>query len=93
LKASRQSAYPKNRFTARTCLGFVFKSPVWEPLHSPVSAATAGYSVLDSSLIQMPMLIMFLLSHRWASLRYVDGRLVIGAGVAAVMLGSLIWHI
>ncbi len=48
-----------------------------------------GYSVLDSSLIQMPrMLIMFVVTPIAGRLyNYVDGRLLIGAGVAMMMLG------
>jgi DHA2 family multidrug resistance protein len=48
-----------------------------------------GYSVLDSNLIQMPrMLILFVVTPIAGRLyNYVDGRLLIGAGVAMMMLG------
>jgi DHA2 family multidrug resistance protein len=79
------------RFTAGTCLGFVFGITLFGSLFIlPLFLQRLrGYSVLDSSLIQMPrMLIMFVVTPIAGRLyNYVDGRLLIGAGVAMMILG------
>jgi MFS transporter, DHA2 family, multidrug resistance protein len=79
------------RFTAGTCLGFVFGITLFGSLFLlPLSLQRLrGYSVLDSGLMQMPqMLIMFAITPIAGRLyNYVDGRLLIGAGVAMMMLG------
>ena len=79
------------RFTAGSCLGFVFGITLFGSLFIlPLFLQRLrGYSVLDASLMQMPqMLIMFVTTPIAGRLyNYVDGRLLIGAGVAMIMLG------
>ncbi len=77
--------------TAGTCLGFVFGITLFGSLFIlPLFLQRLrGYSVLDSGLIQMPrMLIMFVVTPIAGRLyNYIDGRLLIGAGVAMMILG------
>ncbi len=78
-------------FTAGTCLGFVFGITLFGSLFIiPLFLQRLqGYSVLDSGLIQMPrMLIMFVITPIAGRLyNYVDGRLLIGGGIALMMVG------
>jgi len=77
--------------TAGSCLGFVFGITLFGSLFIlPLFLQRLrGYSVLDASLIQTPrMLIMFVVTPIAGRLyNYVDGRLLIGAGIAMMMFG------
>jgi len=80
---------------AGTCLGFVFGITLFGSLFIlPLFLQRLrGYSVFDSGLIQMPrMLIMFVVTPIAGRLyNSVDGRILIGAGAAMMVLGYLDW--
>ena len=80
---------------AGTCLGFVFGITLFGSLFMlPLFLQRLrGYSVLDSSLIQMPrMLIMFIVTPIAGRLyNYVDGRVLIGSGMVMMILGYFHW--
>ena len=80
---------------AGTCMGFVFGISLFGSLFIlPLFLQRLqGYTVLDSGLLQMPrFLIMFVLTPIAGRLyNLVDNRVVIGAGIAMMMLGYMHW--